>query len=193
MKRKGCCLLRSTKTVVWLLIMVLAVVWFFFYGGKTMLLRYFYPKQYEEIVEKYSKEYELDKYFVYAVIQTESKFDPDAVSDAGAMGLMQLMEETARECNEKENFGYNIPENLTDPEANIRIGCYYLSRLLEIFDNDKELALIAYNGGIGNVSKWLDDENFADGKGGLDYTPYKETNDYVDKVMRSYDIYRAIY
>ncbi len=179
--------------MVWLLILVLAIVWFFFYGGKSMLLKYFYPIEYSEYVEEYSAEYNLDKYLVYAVIQTESKFDPDAVSEAGAVGLMQLMEETANECNEKEDFGYTIPEDLKDPEKNIRMGCYYLSRLLKIFDEDKELALFAYNGGIGNVEKWLDDEEYADGKGGLDISPYQETNDYVDKVLRSYKRYREIY
>ncbi len=158
-----------------------------------MLLQYFYPRQYSEYVEEYSAKYDLDKYLVYAVIQTESKFDPDAVSDAGAVGLMQLMEETAKECNEKAEFGYNIPQDLTDPEKNIQIGCYYLSRLLKIFNNDKELALFAYNGGIGNVEKWLNNEEYADGKGGLDITPYQETNNYVDKVLRSYKRYREIY
>lgn len=192
MRKRGCCLFRTTKTLVWLIIIILAIVWFFFYGGKKTLLQYFYPKQYEEYVVKYAAEYDIDKYLVFAVIQTESKFDPEIVSDAGAVGLMQLMEETAAECNEKAQFGYDIPVDLTDPEANIRIGCYYLSCLLDIF-GDEELALIAYNGGMGNVSKWLDDEKFANGSGGLDFTPYKETNDYVDKVMKSYKRYRAIY
>lgn len=191
--RKGCCLSRLTKTIVWLLILVLAFVWFFFYGGKSMLLQYFYPIRYEEYVEKYSNEYELDKYLVYAVIQTESKFDPNAKSDVGAVGLMQLMEETAKECNEKAEFGYNIPDELENPEVNIRIGCYYLNRLLKIFDDNKELALIAYNGGLGNVEKWLDNEEYSDGQGGLNITPYQETNDYVDKVLRSYKRYREIY
>ncbi len=191
--RKGCCLSRLTKTIVWLLILTLAFVWFFFYGGKAMLLQYFYPIKYEEYVEKYSAEYEIDKYLIYAVIQTESKFDPNAKSDAGAVGLMQLMENTAKECNEKAEFGYNIPDELRNPEVNIRIGCYYLNRLLKIFDDNKELALTAYNGGLGNVEKWLDDEEYSDGQGGLNITPYQETNDYVDKVLRSYKRYREIY
>ncbi len=184
--------MRSAKGVIWLLIIALAVVWFFFYGGKKVLLKHFYPKNYEEYVHKYAKEYDLDEYLVYAVIQTESHFDENAVSDAGAIGLMQIMEETAAECNEKENFGYNIPKDLKKPEVNIRLGCYYLSRLMKIFD-DEELALTAYNGGIGNVKKWLDDDNFSNGDGGLEITPYKETNDYVKKVLKSYQRYREIY
>ncbi len=192
MRRRGC-LSRLTRKLVWLIILALAVVWFFFYGGKSMLLQYFYPRQYEEYVEKYAEEYEIDKYLIYAVIQTESRFDPDAISDAGAVGLMQLMEETAKECNEKAEFGYNIPQDLTDPEKNIRLGCYYLSRLLNVFGDNKELALSAYNGGIGNVKKWLSSAEYSDGEGGLEITPYQETNDYVDKVMRSYKRYREIY
>lgn len=158
-----------------------------------MLLQYFYPIKYEEYVEKYAEEYEIDKYLIYAVIQTESKFDPNAKSDVGAIGLMQLMEDTAKECNEKAEFGYNIPDDLINPEVNIRIGCYYLNRLLKIFDDNKELALTAYNGGLGNVEKWLDDEEYSDGQGGLNITPYQETNDYVDKVLKSYKRYRDIY
>lgn len=191
--RRGCCLSKLTKTIVWLLILILALVWFFFYGGKAMLLQYFYPIKYEEYVEKYAEEYEIDKYLIYAVIQTESKFDPNAKSDVGAIGLMQLMEDTAKECNEKAEFGYNIPDDLINPEVNIRIGCYYLNRLLKIFDDNKELALTAYNGGLGNVEKWLDDEEYSDGQGGLNITPYQETNDYVDKVLKSYKRYRDIY
>ena len=158
-----------------------------------MLLEYFYPIEYDEYVEKYSKEYELDKFFVYAVIHTESRFDETAVSDAGAVGLMQIMEETAIECNEKAKFGYTIPDDLVKPEANIRIGCYYLNKLVKTFDGNEEMALIAYNGGIGNAYKWLDDKEYADGEGGLKKIPIAETKEYVDKVMQSYERYREIY
>lgn len=190
--RRGCCLSRITNKIVWFLVLALAVVWFFFYGGKNMLLQYFYPIEYEEYVETYSREYGLDKHLVYAVIHTESKFDPNAVSTAGAVGLMQLMVDTASECNKKGKFGYNIPEDLNNPEVNIRIGCYYLSELLNNF-GDTKIALISYNSGIGNAYKWLDDEQYSDGEGGIDITPFKETNDYVDKVLRSYKRYKEIY
>lgn len=192
MSRSGCCLTKLVRKFVWLLIIVLAVVWFFFYGGKKMLLRFFYPIEYEQYVEKYSGEYDLDKYLVYAVILTESKFDENAVSEAGAVGLMQIMEETAAYCNEKGKMGYSVPENLKDPETNIHIGCYYLSELIKEFKST-ELALTSYNGGPGNVARWLENEEFSDGEGGLDITPYKETNDYVKKVLKSYKRYKSIY
>lgn len=180
------------KKLTWLLVLVLAVVWFFFYGGKNTFLKFFYPIQYEEYVEKYAKEYDLDKYVVYSVIHTESKFDEKAVSDAGAIGLMQLMEETAEYCNSEGEFGYNISEQLFDPEVNIHIGCYYLSSLIKKFGS-LELALISYNSGPGNVTKWLENDEYSDGEGGLNITPYKETNDYVDKVLKSYKRYKQIY
>lgn len=180
------------KKLIWLLILALAVVWFFFYGGKGMVMKFFYPMQYSEYVEKYSKEYELDKYLVYAVINTESKFDEKAVSGAGAVGLMQLMEETAKDCNEKGELGYDIPRQLSEAEANIEIGCYYLKYLKDKF-GEIELALMAYNGGPDNVESWLEDVRYSDGEGGLKITPYEETNEYVKKVMKNYKRYKEIY
>ena len=160
-----------------------------------MLLEYFYPIQYEEYVEKYSNEYELDKYLVYAVIHTESKFDETAISEKGAVGLMQLMEKTASECNEKAKFGYNIPEDLVDPEANIRIGCYYLNKLSKAFNNNEKLILASYNAGMGNVYKWLDNEVYLDENEELDVKkiPISETKEYVNKALKSYERYREIY
>ena len=180
------------KKLAWFLVLILAIIWFFFYGGKKMFLQFFYPIQYEEYVEKYSSEYDLDKYLVYAVIHSESKFDENAVSDAGAIGLMQLLEETASDYNTKGKFDYNLPEQLKEPEVNIRLGCYYLSELMQRFKK-RDLAIMAYNAGPGNVEEWLMNDMFSDGNGGLHSTPFKETNDYVDKVLKSYKRYKEIY
>jgi len=151
-----------------------------------------YPIKYGEFVEKYSAEYDLDKYLVYAVIKAESKFNPEVVSNAGAIGLMQLMENTATECNKKEGFGYSIPEDLTNPETNIRIGCCYLRELYDRY-GDMRLAVAAYNAGKGNVDNWLKDEDLADGEGGLKEIPFEETKKYVEKVFEYHDAYIEIY
>ena len=161
-------------------------------NGKIKIMKMIYPIKFQEYVETYSEEFGLDKYLVYAVIKTESGFDPNAVSNAGAKGLMQIMEKTASECNEKNKFGYSIPEDLFVPEKNIKLGCCYLRHLMDTY-GDVSLAITAYNGGTGNVKKWLNDERLSDGAGGLADIPYAETRDYVDKVISAYDMYVKIY
>ncbi len=156
------------------------------------ILKKIYPVEYQEYVEKYADEYGLDKYLVYSVINVESAFNENAISHADAKGLMQLMDKTAAECNKREGFGYNIPDELFNPEVNIRIGCSYLRSLIDTY-NDVSLAVTAYNGGTGNVKKWLEDETLIDGKGGLRDIPYAETKKYVKKVFKNYDMYTKIY
>ncbi len=161
-------------------------------NGKTVILKKLYPIEYQEVVERYAEEYSLDRYLVYAVIKVESGFNENAVSVAGAKGLMQLMETTAQDCNSKANFGYTIPDDLFVAERNVRLGCYYLRQLLDNY-GDTELAITAYNGGTGNVDKWLKDETLADGEGGLSDIPYSETKRYVKKVIKAYEAYNNLY
>lgn len=185
-KRRGC-----LRPVLFVLIAVF-LLYFLAGDGKEIILKKVYPVKYQEYVEKAAEEYGLDRYLVYSVIKAESNFDPDAISNAGAKGLMQLMDKTATECNVKGKFGYNIPDDLYEPEKNINLGCFYLSYLMNTYE-DMELAITAYNGGTGNVKKWLKDENFSDGEGGLSNIPYSETKMYVEKVKRTYDMYNKLY
>ncbi len=185
-KRRGC-----LKPVLFILVAVF-LLYFFVGDGKEIILKKIYPVEYQEFVESFSDEYGLDRYLVYSVIKVESNFDPDAISNAGAKGLMQLMDKTAAECNAKGKFGYNIPRDLYEPEKNIKLGCYYLSSLMDTY-NDMELAVTAYNGGTGNVNKWLKNESLSDGEGGLSDIPYSETKRYVEKVTKTYEIYNRLY
>lgn len=162
-------------------------------AGRSAVLKFIYPTKYSDIVEEKSKQFGLDKYLVYSVIRTESKFKEDALSDAGAKGLMQLMDATALECNDKGGFGFKLPEDIFSPEVNITLGCYYLKNLIENYDGDISLAITAYNGGSGNVGKWLSDSELTDGDGGLIDIPFEETKGYLDKVISSYDKYKEIY
>ncbi|MBE7024388.1 MAG: lytic transglycosylase domain-containing protein [Ruminococcaceae bacterium] len=187
MKRKRGCI-----RPVLMIAFVGLLLYFFAGNGKEFVLKNIYPVKYQDYVERYAEEYSLDKYLVYSVIKVESGFDPEAYSRMGAKGLMQLMDKTASECNEKGNFGYRIPSDLYDPEKNIRLGCFYLSSLYEIY-GDMELVITAYNGGTGNVDKWLDDDKLADGKGGLADIPYEETKNYVEKVQRTFEAYNKLY
>lgn len=151
-----------------------------------------YPIKYEYFVEKYSKEYGLDKNFVYAVIRTESRFDKMAVSSANAKGLMQLTDETGLDCAKKLGINDYKSSALFDPEINIRLGCYYLKYLIDFYDNTN-IALAAYNGGMGNVKQWLSDKSNVDENGNLINIPFKETSNYVDRVNNAKTMYDSIY
>lgn len=113
---------------------------------KQIILKKIYPKQYEEYVETYAKEYEVDPLLILAIIKSESNFDPNAKSKSGAVGLMQLMEGTAKETAKKidENFQ---EINLYDPQISIQIGTYYFSILLKQCQGNVGLALASYNAG----------------------------------------------
>lgn len=152
-----------------------------------------YPLEYEEYIKKYSKEYSLDPYLVSAVIWTESRFNPKAKSHKSAMGLMQITPQTGTWAADVLKLeGFKV-EDLYDVELNIRLGCWYLDRLRSQFGGDMDVALAAYNGGSGNVSKWLKDNRYSrDGKK-LDHIPFQETREYVLKVNAVYEQYKNLY
>lgn len=158
----------------------------------TGILLYLYPVKYMNIIEKYSKKYNLRPEFVCAIINTESKFDAKQVSPKNAKGLMQIMETTANWVNAVEpieNYDY---ENICDPELNVNIGCWYISWLNKRYNNNKKLVLAAYNAGSGNITKWLANEEYSkDGKT-LSVIPFKETSDYVKKVLYAEKLYKYI-
>lgn len=144
-------------------------------------------------MEKYSEENGLDKYLVYAVIKAESNFNPNVKSNADARGLMQLMEETAVErSNVIENEDIEAYD-LYDPETNIKLGTSYLSYLLELYDGNTVLAIIAYNAGLGNVKQWIKDGVIKPDGSDIENIPYKETENYVRKILRDYQMYLKIY
>lgn len=162
-------------------------------GVKSRVLQSQYPIKYKDLVEKYSAEYKLDKSLVYAVIRTESKFDQYAVSVTDARGLMQVQSETGNDCaKELKISGYNS-DMLFEPKINIMIGCYYLSKLMRLYNNDIKKSVAAYNAGLGNVDKWLKNGDYADGKGGLKDIPFPETKNYVDGVVKAQRIYKELY
>ncbi len=123
--------------------------------------------QYAAIIEKASATYGVPEKLIAAVIKQESNFNPSVVSHAGAQGLMQLMPQTAQ---------YLGVTNAFDPEQNIMAGAKYLRQMLDKFNNDPTLALAAYNAGASRVTKY----------GGI--PPFKETQNYVKKVMNYFTV-----
>lgn len=127
-------------------------------------------RQYDPFIRGLARRYDIPHTLLHAVITAESSYDPQAVSRTGAVGLMQLMPETARR--------YGVQDR-TRPRENIRAGVRYLSDLLKMFNHDLELALAAYNAGENAVLRH-----------GNRIPPYRETRRYVRKVLKFYQQYR---
>lgn len=182
---------RNLPKIIITSIILAVLIYIAFFWGNTEIKKRL-PIKYEAEVKKYSQIYGLDEYFVYSIICAESSFDNEAESSVGAKGLMQMMPETAKWLKEKYKLEVD-PNDLFDPETNILLGCQYLKYLNERFDGDMNLVLAAYNGGEGNVRKWLKSTVYSpDGKT-LTNIPYKETANYVKKVSTYYDLYKKVY
>ena len=152
--------------------------------------RLIYPKNFSEYVIKYSEKYAVPSDLVFAIIKAESNFKSDAVSHVGAIGLMQIMPSTC-EWLAKYHLGENGSAlSLYDPETNIRYGVYYLQYLFSRFGS-WEKAIIAYNWGEGNLSSFLEDNEYVEGK--YRTIPVKETRNYVSKVVRFWNKYDELY
>lgn len=148
-----------------------------------------YPLTYTELVEQYSKEFDLTPSLIYGVIYTESRFQPEAVSSAGAKGLMQITDSTFEWVLTKlgEENG-----DVFDPETNIRCGAKILQILCGEFDNI-ETVLAAYNAGIGNVGRWLEDSAYSEDGKTLHTIPFPETREYVVRVLNAQKMYQTLY
>ena len=151
-----------------------------------------YRQDYSEYVEKYAKENNVDPLLIYAIIKAESNFDDEAVSSKGATGLMQLMTNTAEEVATNESIELISKDTLLDPETNIRIGIKYFADLMAIFNNES-VALAAYNAGMGTVKEWINEGIIKDDGSNIENIPYNETNMYVRKILKDYQIYKQLY
>ncbi len=160
--------------------------------GEVQLQMRIHPLEYSEIVEREAQTYEIDPLLVYAVIKVESNFVADAVSHAGAMGLMQIMPDTYRWLAEKNGFTDVAQEDLLIPEINIKYGCMFLSILLQRYSQTAS-AVAAYNAGLGNVDKWLEDSEIAPDGENLERIPFSETRHYTDRVLENYKLYQRLY
>lgn len=160
---------------------------------EQIILQNIYPKKYEEYVEKYAEENNIDPLLIFSIIKAESNFKENAESSSGAVGLMQLMEETAKEIAESMDEPILEKEDLKEAETNIKIGIKYYSILQKNYDGNMLLALTAYNAGIGNVNTWIKNGIIKSDGSDIENIPYKETNMYVRKIIRNYKMYNKIY
>lgn len=152
-----------------------------------------FPQKYLEYVDKFSEKYNIEPSLVYAVMLTESHFVPDALSRKGAKGLMQISDLTGEWAAEEIGIMGYTNDSLYNPEVNIEIGCWYLNKLIVQFNEPLETALAAYNAGSGNVSKWLANNQYSDDGKTLKQIPFKETRNYIKKVLTAKKIYELLY
>jgi soluble lytic murein transglycosylase len=146
-------------------------------------LRTRYPLEYAQIVRGHAEHHDLDPALLAAVIYAESRFDPNARSTAGAVGLMQLLPETAKGIALRTGGTRFVVADLRDPEINVRYGSWYLDHLLDRY-GASTLALAAYHAGQGNVDRWR-----REGSG----IAFPETRAYVAEVVRLRRVYEQAY
>ncbi len=178
------------KTAIIILLSAAVLFAAFAVTGKSVM-KMIYPVKYTEYVDKYSSEFGVERELLLAFIKTESSFNPEAVSHADAVGLTQITPETF------DWLKWKLGEDdealtLLDPETSIKYGAFFLSYLLNEFENT-DTALAAYHAGRGRVNGWLKDESLSpDGKT-LSEIPISETAHYVKKVNKAINVYRNLY
>ena len=160
---------------------------------RPYLLRLAYPQGYKEIVTEESRALGLDPLLIYAIIREESHFNPGVISVSQATGLMQIIPSTGRYLARK--LGYERFETITllDPVENIRLGTNYVKILLDTFEGNLFYTIAAYNGGPGNVKRWLETRRSFDMDEFVEDIPFDETRRYVKKVIGSLYTYTLLY
>lgn len=151
-----------------------------------------FPLEFSDHIKTFSEENGLDAALTAALIKAESGFDKNAVSSAGAMGLMQITEPTALFCSKNMPLDLSGKPDIFDPQKNIAMGAWYLKRLLDKY-RDESCALAAYNAGEGNVDKWLADPRYSSDGRTLENIPFGETDLHNQKIRWYKVIYRLLY
>lgn len=184
-------MIKRIGAMLLLIAFVAALIFFLFVYMPYWFKNESYRTDYSEHVEKYSSEYGIDKDFVYSVIRTESNFDPNAVSDAEAIGLMQMIEDSFDWVSSKLGESTLEFDDLFEPENSIKYGCYMLGYLYDKYGS-YELAAAAYHSGMGEVDGWLSSGIVSIDNPNVDNFSGSNTRHYVNKVMRAFDKYKAL-
>lgn len=184
---------KTPRMLKIVLILTAALIFGYIYSLMyTAYLKSVYPREFYEYVAASSKEFGVPEYVLFAVIRSESNFDENAVSWAGAVGLMQLMPTTFRWLSD-DMLGERLDASMIyDPKTNIRYGACLLAWLYDYY-GDWETVFAAYNAGVGTVNGWLEDRRYSDEAGKLTYIPYDETRRFVTLTTKSVVTYEKLY
>ena len=150
------------------------------------------PLRHDDIIRQQAADKDLDPALIAAVIYEESRFR-DQTSHAGARGLMQITPQTADAIARHSGGTRFTQEDLSDPQINIAYGSYYLRLLLDHYDQNETLAIAAYNAGMGNVDRWVDEAGGEETFESAEHIPFPETRAYVENVMDRRKDYRQNY
>lgn len=161
--------------------------------GSRQILKWMYPLYHYDVIEQNALTFQVDPMLVAAIVRVESKFNENNVSHAGAIGLMQLMPETAQWIADQSGLAYSSPEDLAKPNTNIRLGSWYVSYLEKRFEGNRVAALAAYNSGPSRVEKWLKEGTWDGTIEHLEQLPVGETRHFVQRVLYNYERYKEIY
>lgn len=180
---------RNLLTVITLLV-IIAIVG----CAVNNYLQYnlFYPLKHFDAVTQQTKIYDIDPFLIMSVIKAESNFKSDAVSNKGAVGLMQLTPSTATWAAEQMSLEAFDTSDLKTPELNIQLGVWYMDYLLDYYEGHTQLALAAYNAGTGTVDRWLASDQVQE-NGDVLTMPYEETTKYLVKINTYCKRYNQLY
>lgn len=165
----------------------------FIFLDSPLILKVIFPVYYKEEIQASSVDYHVDPYMIMAIIQIESKYKPNLVSKKGAVGLMQVMPDTAKWIIEQADFSTMAMEYLDEPNINIALGSWYVSYLNKEFAGNPYATIAAYNAGPGNVKKWMDQGIWDGKKETINKIPFGETRHYLQRVLYYQDRYQKIY
>lgn len=176
-----------------LVLLLLCLAGWRFWRSDMVQMRFVYMWPYQNEILTYAGKNQIDPFLVAAVIKNESRFKPGAVSEVGAIGLMQIMPETGEWIAGQMGLaGYSV-QKLYDPTVNIRMGCWYLSELKHEFRGNMVLQMLAYNAGRGNTHGWMAANGWDWEFGSISAIPYEESRGYVAAVLHDRDEYYRLY
>lgn len=181
------------KKLRWILIAFVSLI-IILYITRFIMKKFVYKDTYLDYVIENNTKTGIDPYLILSMIKTESNFNKNAKSSKDAKGLMQILESTKEDVAHLLDYQNLDDIDLYDPAVNIKVGIYYLDILIKRYDGNYYLAICAYNAGIGNVDRWIEDGILSKDLDTIYInSPYKETNNYLRKVILGYKMYKMLY